>query len=285
MKERSSVESDHSLDHRLLDSRIQTLPRKEKVMHLKSKQAVLVAAIFSIGVIVARAGDLKDCCKLLKGVVHLSDDDVRFHSKVGVVVFVDPVKGPEDSLVVKTGMIKPDLILITHPHEDHFQPEVLKAYIKANPDVVLAGPEEVVKQAKDKGIDGMKAVSPNQKYELAGVKIETVPAYFSEGDSHPKTAGWVGYVLHLNGKRYYITGDTEPVAEMADVKADVIFPLLYGCGGNLDLAVKMTEMSGAKTAVAVHHSGQVDVINRYIAKLPAGVRGIYYLDGKLVSTL
>jgi L-ascorbate metabolism protein UlaG (beta-lactamase superfamily) len=253
-------------------------------MHLKSKQAVLAMAILGLGALAAQAGDSKECRKLLKGIVHLSDDDVRFHSKDGVTVFVDPVNGLEDSLVIKSAMVKPDLILITHPHEDHFKPEVLKTYIQANPDVVLAGPEEVVKLAKEKGIEGMKAVSPNQKYELAGVKIETVPAYFSERDSHPKANNWVGYVLHLNGARYYITGDTQPFPEMADVRVDVIFPLLYGCGGNLDLAVKMTEMSGAKTAVAVHHGGHVDAINRYIAKLPAGVQGIYYLDGKLVST-
>jgi len=48
-------------------------------------------------------------------------------------------------------------------------------------------------------------------------------------------------MLLLDGKRYYITGDTEPVAEMAGLNADVIFPLLYGCGANLDLAVRWPE--------------------------------------------
>jgi L-ascorbate metabolism protein UlaG (beta-lactamase superfamily) len=252
-------------------------------MRTKSKQVALLAAILSFGVLAVYAGDSKDCCKLLKGIVHLSDNDVRFHSKDDIVVFVDPVNGPEDSLVVKTGIVRPDLILITHPHGDHFKPEVLKTYIKANPKVVLAGPEEAVKQAKEKGIEGMKTVVPNQKYELAGVKVETVPAYFSDGDSHPKAGGWVGYVLRINGKRYYITGDTEPVAEMAGLNADVILPLLYGCGGNLDSAVKMAELSKASLVVPVHTGGNVEVIKKYIGSLPKKVQGVFYQDGRLVT--
>ncbi|MBN1363230.1 MAG: MBL fold metallo-hydrolase [Syntrophaceae bacterium] len=248
---------------------------------MKSKQAVLAGLILSVSLGVS-AGDKKDCSKALKGIVHFSDDDVRFHSKDGVVVFVDPVNGPEDSVVAVTKMVKPDLILITHPHGDHFQPDVLKAYLKANPKAVLAGPAEVVKQAKEKGIDGMKEVAPNQHYELAGVKFETLPAYFSEGDSHPKSGNWVGYVLQLNGLRYYVTGDTEPVSEMAESKADVIFPLLYGCGGNLDSAVKMAELSKASIVVPVHTGGRVEVIEKYIAGLPKDVQCCYYLKGKLV---
>lgn len=249
----------------------------------KKMQLTILAGLILCASLSVSAGDKKDCSKALKGIVHFSDDDVRFHSKEGIVVFVDPVNGPGDSVVAATKMIKPDLILITHPHGDHFQPDVLKAYLKANPKAVLAGPAEVVKLAKEKGIDGMKEVAPNQHYELAGVKVETLPAYFSEGDSHPKSGNWVGYVIQLNGLRYYVTGDTEPVPEMAESKADVIFPLLYGCGGNLDSAIKMAELSKASIVVPVHTGGNVEVIKKYITSLSKDVESGYYLKGKLIS--
>ena len=117
----------------------------------------------------------KTDCKLLKGVVHLKDDDVRFARKGGGVVFIDPTTGPADALAVKAGLLKPDLILITHPHGDHFQPAILQEYIKANPQVVLAGPAEVVKLAQEKGIAGMLVVAINQTYTLAGFEFSTVP--------------------------------------------------------------------------------------------------------------
>ena len=259
-------------------------------------RSLLAALMLAAGLVSARAGDPAKCagaagagakcgCKLLKGVVHLRDNDIRFGRKGGGVIFVDPTAGPADALVVKTGLVKPDLILITHPHGDHFQPAVLQAYIAANPQVVLAGPAEVVKLAQEQGIAGMQTVAPNQSYTLAGFEFSTVPAYFEAKDwNHPQASQWVGYVIPLNGVRYYVTGDTQPLAEMAAVKADVVFPLLSGCGGNIDQALKMAKISGAHVVVPVHHGGRVETIRKFAAQLPEGVQSFCYLDGKMSPT-
>jgi L-ascorbate metabolism protein UlaG (beta-lactamase superfamily) len=260
-------------------------------------RSLLATLVLAASLVSARAGDSekKDGCppagakadyKLLKGVVHLRDNDIRFARKGGGVVFVDPMVGPADALAVKAGLVKPDLILITHPHGDHFQPAVLQEYLKANPQVVLAGPAEVVKLAQEKGIAGMQVVAPNQTYQLAGFEFSTVPAYFAAKDwNHPQASQWVGYVLALNGARYYVTGDTQPLPEMAATKADVLFPLLSGCGGNTEQALEMAKISGARLVVPVHHSGQVETIKKYLARLPEGVQSAYYLEGKLNPTL
>jgi L-ascorbate metabolism protein UlaG (beta-lactamase superfamily) len=230
----------------------------------------------------ADGNGVKAASQLLAGVVHLSDNDIRFHAVAGTNVFVDPMAGPADPNVVKTGMVKPDLILITHAHADHFQPAVLQEYLKLNPKARLAGPADVVKLAREKGIADMNTVTPGQDYTLAGIRFHTVPAYFSDGNSHPQANQWVGYVLELNKARYYVTGDTQPLPEMAQVKADVLFPLLYGCGGNLDLAVKMAELSKARVVVPVHTSNQEETVKKYLAQLPKTAQGAYYKDGKLV---
>ena len=259
--------------------------------------SLLATLVLAAGLVSAQAGDgekkdgcasagAKADCKKLKGVVHLRDNDIRFTRKGGGVVFVDPTAGPTDALAMKAGLVKPDLILITHPHGDHFQPAVLQEYIAANPKVILAGPAEVVKLAQEKGIVGMQVVAPNQSYQLAGFEFRTVPAYFEDKAwNHPQAGQWVGYVLSLNGARYYVTGDTQPLPEMAETKADVIFPLLSGCGGNTEQALKMAALSGARLVVPVHTSGQVETIKKYIARLPQGVQSAYYLDGKLNPTL
>jgi len=137
------------------------------------------------------ANTLSSASQLLAGVVHLSDNDIRFRTADGVAVFVDPVAGPTDPQVVKTGQVRPDLILITHSHGDHFQPAVLQEYVKLNPQVVLAGPADVVREARENGISGMREVAPDHDYELAGVHFRAVPACFLEGKSTPrKTDGW-----------------------------------------------------------------------------------------------
>ena len=266
-------------------------------MHRLSKRALCAGTI--VGLVVAstvvwaqrspekvegnRGAGVDRSESLLRGVVHLSDNDVRFRAAGGSVVFVDPMAGPADPLVVRSGFVKPHLILITHPHGDHFDPEVLAAYIAANPGVVLAGPEEVCAAAKEKGIDRMKAIAPGNEYAMAGVRFRAVPAYFAEAKSHPKASGWVGYALQLDGATYYVTGDTEPLPEMADLEADVIFPLLWGCGGNADKAVKMAEMSKASLVVPVHHGGHIEAIKKFASQLPKGAECLYYADGKLTA--
>lgn len=222
----------------------------------------------------------KTCSKLLKGVVHLQNDDVRFARKGGGMVLVDPTSGPEDKAAIATGLVKPDLILITHPHSDHFQPAVLQAYRAANPQVVIAGPADVVKGGEKAGITGIQLVTPRQHYQLASFEFDTLPAYFTDAKAnHAQSAQWVGYVLTLNGVRYYVTGDTQPLESMADAKADVVFPLLYGCGGNTEQALKMTRLTGAKVVVPVHHSGQLATIKKFLAQLPDTTAYAYYVGG------
>jgi L-ascorbate metabolism protein UlaG (beta-lactamase superfamily) len=227
--------------------------------------------------------DAKAALKLLAGVVHLSDNDIRFRTAKGLNVFVDPVAGPTNELAVKSGMLKPDLILITHGHGDHYQPAVLRAYQELNPQAIVACPPDVAKRAAKKRVVNLEEIQPGQSYTKAGIQFQAVPACFLEGNSHPQTNGWVGYVLQLDGASYYVTGDTQPLPEMANLKVDVLFPLLYGCGGNLEQAVKMSELTQAHLVVPVHTSGQEAAINKYLARLPKGVQGAWYKNAELVS--
>jgi len=256
-------------------------------------RSLLVAAVLAAGLASAPAGEKekKEGCpptagkadgKLLKGVVHLRDDDVRFARKGGGIVFVDPTSGPSDPLVIKSGLVKPDLILITHPHGDHFQPVVLKEYISLNPQVVLAGPADVAKLAQENGIAGMEIVAPSQTLSLAGFEISTLPAYFEKKEmKHPRENQWVGYVLSVNGARYYVTGDTQALPEMAQARADAVFPLLFGCGGNSDQALKMAALSGARLVVPVHHGDQKESIMKFLARIPENVQHACYVSGQL----
>jgi L-ascorbate metabolism protein UlaG (beta-lactamase superfamily) len=227
-------------------------------------------------------GDDKNCPKLLKGVEHFTDNDIRFRTTDGTVLVLDPLLFPTDELVHKSGMDKPDLILITHSHGDHFSPSVLREYLSHNPKTIIAGPPDVVEILRKNGMSASE-IKPDKSYTMAGIKFSTVPAYFQEGDWHTKTKEWVGYVLQLDGTSYYITGDTEPFPEMKDIKADVILPLLFGCGANLDATIKMIELTQAHTVVPVHHSNSKSTIEQLSTKIPETVHCYYYLNGKLIT--
>ncbi|MGE5141254.1 MAG: MBL fold metallo-hydrolase [Rudaea sp.] len=130
------------------------------------------------------------------------------------VVYIDPWK-------LAPGQPKADVILVTHDHYDHFNKEDIQKI--SRPDTVVVGPPSVAQQLSG----NVRTARPNDSLTVAGIAIETVPAYNtnkfkSPGQHfHPKEAGHVGYIVTMGGKRIYHTGDSDQTPEMNKVKCDV----------------------------------------------------------------
>jgi L-ascorbate metabolism protein UlaG (beta-lactamase superfamily) len=151
-------------------------------------------------------------------------------------IYIDPWK-------LAAGAPKADVILITHAHYDHLSPDDIAKVEK--PGTVFVAPADVAVKLKGKSV--IVAV-PGGSYQAGPVKVTAVAAYNVGKDFHPKTNGWVGYVVTLsNGERVYHTGDSDITPEMKAVKADVA---LMPCGGTYT-------MTGAEVAAAanVFHPG------------------------------
>lgn len=133
----------------------------------------------------------------------------------GRIIHVDPFRAdtsPENA----------DFIFITHDHYDHFSPKDIEKTAKENS--VLVFPETMRdKVCAIKKNMRLFAVKPNEKYVADGLEFETVPAYNIGKPFHPESACWVGYIINLNGKRVYISGDTDATPEAEKVKCDVAF--------------------------------------------------------------
>jgi L-ascorbate metabolism protein UlaG (beta-lactamase superfamily) len=70
------------------------------------------------------------------------------------------------------------------------------------------------------GFNGMNiiTVKPNENYQVEGIKFSTIPAYNTNKTFHPKENNWVGYIIELEGSKYYIAGDTDITDENKKVK-------------------------------------------------------------------
>ena len=135
-----------------------------------------------------------------------------------MVIHVDPFSRLADY----SSLPKADLILITHEHGDHCDPDAVKQIRTKNTDVVLT------EACTGKISDGIVMKNGDVK-TVKGIKIEAVPAYniVHKRDNgqpfHPKGSG-NGYVIHFGDKKVYVAGDTENIPEMKELKnIDIAF--------------------------------------------------------------
>lgn len=138
----------------------------------------------------------------------------------GVTFYIDPVGGSEKF----KGMDKPDLILVTDIHGDHMNAETIEAVMRDDTGIVAP---KAVADKLPKGPQQHSLVMNNgETTEVLGFTITAIPMYNlpeAEDSRHIKGRG-NGYVIEKDGKRVYISGDTEDIPEMRALKdIDIAF--------------------------------------------------------------
>lgn len=157
----------------------------------------------------------------------LTHSSIRIRSGNGTI-YIDPFQLKEEAHDA-------DYILITHDHYDHFSPEdVEKA---AGRHTILVVPERMKKKASQiaGSVGRIFTVEPGEHYDIDGLTLDTVAAYNLIKPFHPKSAGWVGYILSVDGKRIYIAGDTDATNEAKRVECDIA---LIPIGGTYTMDAK-----------------------------------------------
>lgn len=173
-----------------------------------------------------------------------------------------------------------DVIFITHEHYDHFEPESIAKVAKEG--TKLVAPESMKKQVvAESGIDSENCVfaEPFQGFDVYGLKVETVPAYNKLKPFHTKGKKWLGYIVMLEGTRYYAAGDTDDTDEVRNVKCDVAFVPI---GGNFTMdkkhAADCVAAMKPETVIPIHYGSIVgskedgEDFKEYLKKLDADIR-------------
>ncbi len=142
---------------------------------------------------------------------------IQFNEKT---IYVDPYGGGKGF----SNIINPDLILITDIHGDHLDLNTLKS-LKTDKTVFIV-PHAVADKLPEEYHKNLVILKNNEKTNQLGISIKAIPMYNLPEDpdaKHPKGRG-NGYILTMGGKNIYISGDTEDIPEMRDLKnIDVAF--------------------------------------------------------------
>ncbi|MHA7844250.1 MAG: MBL fold metallo-hydrolase [Winogradskyella sp.] len=130
------------------------------------------------------------------------------------VIYVDPTGGSE----AFEGQKSPTLVLITDIHGDHLSTTTLEALSLTN--VKIVGPKVVTDKLTSTISNNIITLNNDETLEHNGIKIKAVPMYNLREEAlkfHTKGRG-NGYVLTINNERVYISGDTEDIPEMRNLK-------------------------------------------------------------------
>jgi L-ascorbate metabolism protein UlaG (beta-lactamase superfamily) len=180
----------------------------------------------------------------------------------GKTILVDPAPSPAgtppaDPTAEFKALPKPDVILLTHDHPDHFNPEILAAVTGL--ETVLIVPGEVAGKLPGDLKGKAKVLANGDSVTVAGVTILATPMYNTTADRqqfHPKGAG-NGYILTIGGKRIYIAGDTEEAPELKSLPdIDVAFiPMNLPYTETVAAAAEWVKDFKPKVVYPYHYSG------------------------------
>ena len=197
----------------------------------------------------------------------LTHNSIRIQTGLGTI-YVDPFE-------VKEEYHDAAYVLITHDHYDHFSP---KDIAKINtPDTILVVPKNMEKQAGKVAdlVSEIVTVMPGTSAKVKDLELEMIPAYNILKPFHPKSAGWVGYIMNVDGERIYVAGDTAATAEAKEVKCDVA---LVPIGGTYTMnhksAAELINIIKPKVAIPTHYGkiiGKPEDADKFASLVEAGI--------------
>lgn len=181
----------------------------------------------------------------------LDEVKINCHSSIKIqknkTIYIDPFR-------IENSLHDADFVFITHSHYDHFSTEDIVKIARDNTVFIT-----VLETKSDLELMGVLEnqiifVKPNNEYKVNGIKFKTVPAYNKNKNFHPKENNWVGYIIELNGTKYYIAGDTDNISEIQNIECDVAFlPIGGKYTMNAEEAAELANRINTKVIVPIHY--------------------------------
>lgn len=178
---------------------------------MKLNQLLVAIIVFSNCTIFAQKSDIdniktKNGNILIQPILH-SSLVLTYNNKT---IYIDPYGGSKRY----EGIESPDIILITDIHGDHLDQNTLDSIDTSK--AIFIVPKEVAKKLPEKYHSNVVVLNNNQGVHRLDFFIKAVAMYNLPEKidaKHPKGRG-NGYVLTIDDKRIYVSGDTGDIQEM-----------------------------------------------------------------------
>ena len=147
--------------------------------------------------------------------------------------------------------LKPDVMIFTHNHLDHYDPETVVHFIDENSNITVLAPKSVWDEVRKIGGDNNYVLfNRHTEWTQNGIRFTAVKAEHS--DITP-----IGVVIDDGRRKYYVTGDTLYNEEIfGDIPSDIyaLFLPVNGVGNNMNMtdAARFAKRINAERTVPIH---------------------------------
>jgi L-ascorbate 6-phosphate lactonase len=189
-----------------------------------------------------------------------------FKSDAGLVAMVDPYLSDAVERLhgfkrlslapLSAEEVRADLVVLTHEHTDHLDPDALPVIAANNAGCRFAGPAGCAEGMAQAGIGPGRRIllGPSRSHDMGGLVVHTAPA--DHGDFSPSA---LALVLDFGGVRIMVTGDTSfrpgLLKPLTDLKCDLVLPCINGTFGNMGHidAARLVQQAQPRYAVPCHY--------------------------------
>ena len=147
--------------------------------------------------------------------------------------------------------ITPDVMIFTHNHLDHYDPETAPKFITKDSEILVLSPKSVWDEVrKIGGNNNYVQFNRHTVWTQNGIKFTAVKAEHSDDFA-------IGVIIDDGEKKYYVTGDTLYNKEIFyDIPKDIyaLFLPINGVGNNMNMAdaSSFAKRINAQKTVPVH---------------------------------
>jgi len=225
-----------------------------------------------------------------------------FKPHAGPVVAVDPYLSdaldhyyswkrlPLSPILLSPTELSAGLVLVTHAHEDHLDPETIPALAASSP-AIFAGPGMCASAMLEWGLadDRVREINQGEQQTLEGVPVRAVLAHHVS-PAGAQTPDAVGFLLDFDDIRVYHTGDTlyhPDLQQVRDLHPNVMLVCINGGYGNMgpeDAALLTSEIEPAVVipmhwGLVAENTADPDLFLRALSATGSKARPVVMLPG------
>ena len=174
------------------------------------------------------------------------------------VAAIDPAKARRIAVDESVFDIEPDVLLFTHDHLDHYDPETVERFLVQEHGFTVLAPGTCWQKARvHKGNHNYVLFDEGTEWTQGDVRFTAVKAVHSDPYA-------IGILIEAEGKTVYVTGDTlyskKILEQLPDI--DLIFLPINGMGNNMNMADAARFVKDSKATLAVPiHVGMMDELD------------------------